>query len=186
MPQVNQDALDYSNEAQFRVAYDTRSIIKKTTLAIVADTALYALPDDVIELLAVSGTEGELGYLSVDEAMTLLSVPSSAPPAMIQTSFYVVGTQIGVQPVPTDAATLTLTYQARPAALTSATEFELAGEFELLVDRLVQAMKLDDDGQPELALAEQGYYSLDAIRLRRRVGREPRARASVVGYDLDT
>jgi len=183
---VNQDALDYSNDAQFRVAYDTRCLVKKATLTVQAGVGTYNLAADVIELLAVLATDGDLTYLNLDDAMTLLTTPADSQPFTFETGYYVVGTVIGFFPVPTAAATYTLVYQARPAQLTSNTEFEVGGDFELLLDRLVQAMKLDDDGQPGLAAEEQGFYDVEMPRLRNRVGREPRGRASVVGFDLDT
>lgn len=176
---LQQDALDYSNEAHFRVCTDTRVLRKRATLTLVAGVQDYAIPPDVLTILAVLHGSDELPYLTPDDAMKMLT----APPALGAFSYYTIGTTIGFVPKPTEAATLTFYYEARPAAIDSASSFELTGDYELLIDRLVQAMKLADDGQPELALEEQSYYDLELIRLRRRDAREARNRLSLLGFD---
>lgn len=176
---LQQDALDYSNEAQYRICADTRVLRKKRTLALAAGVSSYALADDVLTVLAVLHGQDALPYLTPDEALRGLT----NPPTLGELSYYTIGTDIGFLPVPTEAATLTLFYEARPVPLDSTSSFELEGDYELLIDRLVQAMKLLDDGQPELAAEEQSYYDLELIRLRRRDAREARNRLSIVGFD---
>jgi len=177
---LQQDALDYSNEAQYRVCADTRVLRKRTTLAIVSGTQTYSLPNDVIALLAVLDPEGEpVPFLTLDDALAGLTAPTD----LATTAYYMIGTSLGVLPMPTAAVTWTLYYEARPAPLTSASPFELDGDYELLIDRLVQAMKLADDGQPELAAEEQGFYDIDRNRLRRRDAREPRGRVRLAMFD---
>lgn len=177
---LQQDALDYSNEAQHRICADTRVLRKRTTLALVAGIQTYTLPNDVIELLAVIDGEDQLPYLTPDEALAAIT----APQTFVARSYYTISTSLGILPTPTQAGVLTLFYEARPVPLTSVSPFELEGDYELLIDRLVQAMKLLDDGQPELAAEEQGYYDLELIRLRRRDAREARNRLSVRGFDV--
>jgi hypothetical protein len=180
MTVLQQDALDYSNEAQYRICADTRVLRKKRTLTLIAGVQTYRLAEDVLVVLAVlHGQDVPLPFLTPDEAMKALTNPSTFGAL----SYYTIGEDIGFVPVPAEAATLTLYYEARPAPLTSDSAFELQGDYELLIDRLVQAMKLADDGQPELAAEEQSYYDLELIRLRRRDAREARNRISLLGFD---
>ena len=176
-----QDAVDYSNAAQYRVVADTRCLTKVFTLTVAAGQELYGLPDDVISLLAVLDGSASLTYLSAFEALRL----STAPNFMLvpQTRFYAVGRTIGILPVPVEAHTYQIYYEARPVPLTSATELEVTGDFERAVERLVQAMKLEDDGQPELAAEEKAGYQQDLMRLRRRAVEPSPDRGRVIGFD---
>jgi hypothetical protein len=177
-----QDAVDYSNQAQFRVVADTLCITKSLTLSTVADQQLYELPADVISLITVlDGPNGALPYISPGEALVLSTrsnvVDFQGP------RFFTIGRLIGIYPVPTSVYSYTLWYSARPTPLTSATELEVVGDFERAVERLVQAMKLEDDGQPELAAEEKANYQLDLARLRREAALPGPAQARVIGFD---
>jgi hypothetical protein len=165
-----QDTVDYANEAQIRVAADTRILIKKTTINVTAGTAEYALPSDVIVLRSLTDETGrEVAFLSPLDAMSLKSGPFD--PAVV--GFYTIAATIGFYPTPTIAGSYTAFYEARPAPFTSSSDFELTGDAERLVDRLVAQMKLADDGQPELANLELGFYQVEMPRVRGRRRRQP-------------
>jgi hypothetical protein len=182
---ISQDALDYSNQAQYRVCADTRCLTKKRTIQTTVGISTYDLEADVISLLAVLDGSTDVPYMQTQDALAALSAAATVIPD-IQPSYYSIGSQIGFLPTPQTAKTYTIFYEARPAPLTSATSFEVAGDFEFLIDRLVQAMKLADDGQPELAREEQAYYDLDAPRLKRIARREGRSRMALIHFDSDT
>lgn len=181
MASVNQDALDYSNDVQYRVANDTRCLIRKTTITTSAGQRDYSLAGDVILLKAVISMGQPLPYLPVADALAFLSLPTE--PNLLTPSYFVVGTTISFVPTPTDAQTLTIFYEARPAPLTSDDEFEITGDYERLAERLIQSYKLADDGQPELAAEEQAWYDVEMPRLRRRDRSEARGRVRVIGWD---
>jgi hypothetical protein len=176
-----QDAVDYSNAAQFKVAVDTGCLTKSFTLTTVPGQQFYELTDDVVDLLAVLDGADPLPYIDASSALAASTATDSV--LLIATRFFGVGRSIGIIPIPQDAIDYLVYYVARPAPLTSATELEVQGDFELAVERWVQAMKLEDDGQPELAAEEKVGYQQDLARLRRQAADPGRARVRVVGFD---
>lgn len=164
-----QDAVDYANEAQMRVAHDTRILVKRGTINVTTGTADYALADDVIELRSVQDSTGaELSYITI---LDMLAQKSSAVDATTG-GYYTISGTIGFMPTPITAAAYTIFYEARPAVFDSDSALEVSGPAELLVDTLVEQMKLADDGQPELAAAEFAYYQIESVRIRGRARRQ--------------
>jgi hypothetical protein len=172
---ISQDALDYSNDAQMRVAVDTRSLQRRITLTLVAGTAEYELDDTVVSVLSVLDSAGDpIAPLQADDALTLISGGDNTGAVTI-TGYYMLepGT-IGFYPAPDTADTVQLYYYARPDELTSASAFEISGDAEALIERLVLAMRMDDDGQLEWAAYQESLYESEASRLRRlRVDEQP-------------
>jgi hypothetical protein len=170
MSSTAQETVDYANEAQMRVVADTRILIKKTTIAVTNGTPEYALPSDVIVLRSLTGADGrEVRWLSPLDVLSLKSGPFD--PTM--GGFYTTGATLGFYPTPTISGTYTAFYEARPQPFTSSSDFEVTGDAELLVDRLVSQMKLSDDGQPELANSELAFYLVEMPRVRGRLRRQP-------------
>lgn len=177
-----QETLDYSNQAQYRVVADTRCLTKSYTLTTVAGQQLYDLPSDVLDILAVlDGAQGSLGYVDVPTALAASSLTDTALLAGVRV--FVVGRKIGLLPEPDAVHSYVVWYHARPAALTSEDEFEVTGDFERALERLVQAMKLEDDGQPELAAAEKLEYASDLARLRQQAALPMSTQGRVIGFD---
>lgn len=170
MTSIAQDTVDYANEAQMRVCGDTRILIKKGTLAVTSGTAEYQLAGDIIMLRSLIDANGrEVAYLSPLDALALKSGPLN--PNIV--GYYTIGATIGFYPPPSTDATYTIFYEARPEPFGSSSDFEVTGDAERLVDRLVTQMKLTDDGQPELANAELSFYLVEMPRVRGRLRRQP-------------
>lgn len=178
---VNQDALDYSNEAHMRVCVRTDALEKVTTLTTSPGVQEYALPDDVYDVLEVADAATLIGALTTQQALALLSYPDAASQDAAQ--HYVIGGNIGFIPTPTDQTTYTLYYRARPAPLASDSPFEVSGDYETLVEHQTLAYTLDDDGQVELALAEQGFCDAEYVLLQNRPRRAQRVRPAAAGFD---
>lgn len=179
-PSITQDALDYSNLAQQRVAADTHPLVKSVSIPTTSGVADYDVPDDVIQIRGVSDTQGELVFLPTGEALEFLSTAGMNGPVF--TSYYLIGETLSLLPIPTEDGSLTVWYFARPATLDSDSEFEVSGEAERILDRLVQAMRLADDGQTELAAEELAYYEAAALKIRHRlVQGYPQRRIPVAG-----
>ena len=83
-------------------------------------------------------------------------------------AFASVGRTLYLYPTSATAATLTAFYSYRPATIDTGSTFELLGTAERLIERLVSAYVLMDDGQPELSQAELAAYMIDAGRVKRR------------------
>jgi len=176
-----QDAVDYSNQAQYRVVADTRCLTATLDLVTVPGQQLYEMPSLVIDLITILDGANALPYVSPHDGLTMASrvdvVDLGGP------RFFTVGRLLGIYPTPTEVHTYTVWYHTRPAALTSDAELEVTGDFELAVERLVQAMKLEDDGQPELAAEEKANYLLDLTHLRRQATLPTPAQGRVIGFD---
>lgn len=163
---TTQQQIEYIDQAQKRLTADGRMLEKKTTLA-TANLASIALPSDLIELKALlfNGTPAEAiawnDYLSF--ATGDLST-AAVEQSVIQ--YAVVGRTLYFWGTPTVNATIVYTY--RSPTIDSSSTFLVTGEWERVMERLVAANVLLDDGQPELALAELEQYAKDVTRLRRR------------------
>ena len=164
---ISQDALDYSNDAQMRVAVDTRALQRRGTLDLIENTSEYQLDATVVKVLSVLDSDNQpIPPLQTDDALTLLS--GSNIGATTITGYYMLEPgMIGFIPAPTEAGTVTIYYYARPAELTSDASFELVGDAEALIERLVLAARMDDDGQIEWAAYQESLYESEASRLRR-------------------
>lgn len=170
MSDPTQDAVDYVNEAQMRVCGDTRILIKRGAVLVTAGTATYPLASDVIELRSVQDSTGaEVPFLRILDVLSLQS--GSGDPAQ-DGGYYTISGLIGFWPTPTTDASYGIFYEARPAPFTSDATFEVTGDAQRLVDRLVAQMKLADDGQPELAAAERNFYQVEMSRVRSRPRRQ--------------
>lgn len=171
---IAQDELDYSNEAQVRVGAETRLLRKRTTLPVIAGQAEYPLEADVIQIIAVYDGESQVPAAMTDDILTLLSSSGAATPAQSMLHYTLEPGTLGFYPTPTDGFTATIFYIARPQPLTSADDFELQGISEDLIERLVFAYRLEDDGQLELAAAEQAFYDAKVAETRRyRLNEQP-------------
>lgn len=176
---ISQDALDYSNEAQMRVAVDTRSLTKRSQLALLPGQQEYDLPDDVVKVLSVLDSTGQpITPYQTDDALMFLS-GGTMTGATVQGYYMLEPGVIGFLPAPATAATMELYYYARPAQLTSDADFELTGDAETLIERLVLASRQDDDGQPEWADYQEKFYAVEASRLRRLRADEQPSRLAV-------
>lgn len=176
---INQDALDYSNDAQFRVAADTRYLRDKQDIQVVAGTQVYDIPSDVIEILAVYNGKTIIPPIISDSALEIISGSISTS----QLVCFTVETQrLGFLPTPTEDFTATLYYIARPEPLTSGDEFTFEGSFETLIEHLALHSRLDDDGQPELATYEFQFYTTEQQKLHRQRVSEQRQRLAAMGY----
>lgn len=176
-----QETLDYSNIAQVKVAVDTGCLTKSFTLTTVPGQQLYTLADDVVNLLAVLDGPDPVEYVPVMDALAAGTSPSTV--LLTTARFFGLGRSIGFLPTPQTVHSYVVYYTARPAPLTSDDEFEIVGDFELALERWVQAMKLEDDGQPELAAEEKANYQQDLARLRRQAAAPAGDRFRVIGFD---
>lgn len=162
---ATQQDVDYVNDCQRRVCADTGVLEKRATLVVPAAAVSVALPTDARQILAIFDGQTRLPSINPVEYMrstTGAAVRSSAR------AWCVIGRTLYLTPTAPEDHTLTLFYAQRPADATSATTLEVTGEFERLVERLVGASVLLDDGQPELAQNELSAYDRDVARLRYR------------------
>lgn len=163
MPTLSlQDRLDYMADAQARVAADTLCLTKTATLTI-PTTGRVELPDDLVALRAVY-----VGAVNVLEASTrsLLTFLSSGH-ALAEPAWGVIGRTFYYAPLPADSLVLTIIYHYRPAQLTSASELEVSGQYDLLVKDLTAASAALDTGETEVAIAQTAEYEVEAARLMR-------------------
>ena len=177
--------VDYTNEAQMRVAAQTLLLEKKAVVTVPSGSRTVAIADDIVRITAAFAGTTRLESMTTDEMICELSavyetnVSSTPMWALIGRTFY-------LTPAPSTDYRVTIIYAARPAAYESDQPLEVQGEAENLVERLVAAYRLIDDGQPERGAAELHSYEEDA-RLYQGVARSrggtPR-RMLVPGYDL--
>lgn len=179
-PVEDQVLLDNQNDGQYRVCADTRALTKVTTISTVIGQREYALPVDVIRLIGVAAGNTIYQPITSDQALRFISglQDISSDPR-----FYLLGSNLGFQPVPSAVATVTLYYQARPTAMSALGTYEVGGDYARLVDRRANCNLFDDDGQLGLAAAEEAFYQQEASRLLRKSRRAGRSRLPVVGYD---
>lgn len=176
---INQDALDYSNDAQFRVAADTRYLRDKQDIDVEAGQQVYDIPSDVIQILAVYNDKTSIPPIILDDALEIISGSISTS----QLVCYTLETQkLGFLPTPTEDFTATLYYIARPEPLNSGEEFTFEGSFETLIEHLALASRLDDDGQPELATYELQFYQAEVQKLHKQRVSEQRQRLATIAY----
>lgn len=180
-PVEDQPLLDQQNDASYRVCADTRCLTKRSTFATVIGQREYALAADVIRVISVSVGPVIYQPITTDVALRYISGLSDLAS---DPRFYLLGPNIGFQPVPSTIATVTLYYQARPAALSTLGGYEIDGDFARLMDRRVNANLFDDDGQVGLATAEEAFYRAESARLLRRRRTVGRTRVPVLGYDV--
>jgi len=181
-PVEDQPLLDQQNDASYRVCADTRALTKRTTFATVNGQREYALPSDVLRVVGVSVGAQLYAHITTDVALRYISGladVSSSP------RYYVLGPNIGFQPVPASVVTITLYYEARPAALSALGTYEVGGDFARLVDRRANTNLFDDDGQVGVAAAEEAFYRAESQRLMRRRRKVGRSRVPVIGYDAE-
>ncbi len=162
---ITQEVLDYSNDAQYRIAASLRNLRKRTTIDVQIGTSEYALPDDVIDLRGVYDGQTLIQPIVLDQVMEMLSGTASVEAGIV--CYTVEPGTLGFIPTPTEAFTATIYYTARPAQLDSAADFELSGDAETLMEHVVLGDRLDDDRQPELAANERNYVDTEAQRLKR-------------------
>ena len=162
---TTQIELDYVQAANQRVSSDTLVLTKKTTLNLAADASTLALPPELIRLEALY-----IGSKTVPEvsAVDYMRLVTGAVLNGSELAFATVGRTLYVYPTSAQAVELTVFYSYRPAPIDSGSTFELTGVAERLVERLVSAYVLMDDGQPELSQAELAAYMIDAGRVKRR------------------
>lgn len=185
---VNQQELDYMNAAQKRLSADLRILEKRTTLTIPATVGTSVLPDEVIELTALYLDEMPLVPMTREQYLELADDAGTGTSISDLLMYAVIGRTLYFWPKPITATTLTAIYSYRAATMDSADEFELTGEAERVLERLVAAFKLMDDGQPELAQTELANYQEDVLRIRARfirgMGEVERMRLPGRGRDL--
>lgn len=179
---INQDALDYSNDAQIRVSADTRLLRKRGTISVVAGVQSYTVPDDVIEILAVYDGQTSIPPIIADDALELISADGATSTQGL-VCYALETRKLGFLPTPTEDFTADILYIARTEALTSDDEFELEGSFETLIEHLTLSTRLDDDGQPELATYEYQFYLAEVARLRRQRLPQQRRRLGAMGVN---
>lgn len=161
-----------------RVAVETRALSKRADLPLSQGVGEYQMSGDVVKILAVLDSGGNpLAPIQTDDALSIIS--SGDPFGNVQGYYSLVPGVIGLLPTPSGDGSVTIYYQARPAVLDSDDEFELTGEYENLIEKLMLAYRLDDDGQPELAQEHQSYYLTDMGRLRRLRSDEQPSRVQV-------
>jgi hypothetical protein len=181
-PVADQLLLDQQNDASYRVCADTRCLTKRATFPTVIGQREYALAADVARVISVSTTSTVYAPITTDAALRYISGladVSSTP------RYYMLGPNIGFQPVPASIVTITIYYQARPAALSALGGYEIGGDFARLIDRRANCNLFDDDGQIGLAAAEEAFYRAESQRLLRRRRTVGRTRVPVLGYDVD-
>jgi len=182
VPIDDQTLLDQQNDASQRVCADTRCLTKRTTFPTVINQREYALPADVRRVTGVSA--GATIYEPITPDMALRFI-SGLLDVNTNPRFYVLGPNIGFQPTPVVVVTITLYYEARPATLSALGTYEVGGDFARLIDRRANTNLADDDGQIELAAAEEVFYRIEAARLLRRSRTVGRTRIPVLGFDSE-
>lgn len=180
-PVDDQSLLDQQNDAHQRVCSDTRCLTKRTTITTVIGQREYPLPVDMARVLGVSFGMQLYAPITTDMALRFISGMGdlTADPR-----YYLLGPNIGFQPIPQTVVALVVYYQARPAAMTALGTYEIGGDFARLIDRRANCNLLSDDGQTELAAAEEQFYAMEAARLLRRRRRAGPARVPVIGFDV--
>ncbi len=167
-----QSDINYGDDAQRRVAADTLTYQKKATL-VVPDTGFVSLPTDLIVIDGIYKDETtELDYATSDDLLAFLSSGSTQSPSNAVCAS-IVGRTLYVFPTPSEDLTLTLVYRARPVVWQSNHDFVLSGPYETLIDQLVQADLLLDNGQTTVAQAMLAQYDQTAGVMRRRAGAKP-------------
>ena len=68
-----QDAVDYSNQAQYRVVADTRCLTATLDLVTVPGQQLYEMPSLVIDLITILDGANALPYVSPHDGLTMAS-----------------------------------------------------------------------------------------------------------------
>lgn len=174
--------IDYMNEAQYRVAADTLCLEKQATLTIPAGETNVSLPDDVITIRSLVQGTTLLNEITTRDIVTLQSAVSLVD-VSDRTSYALVGRTLHVTPAPSQPLVLSIIYTARPAPYQSNHDLETLGESKVLVERLVAAMRLQDDGQPERAASELYGYSKDARRQRLQGATTGPSRMLTLAYD---
>lgn len=177
-----QAQLDLFDRAQAKVAADSEALVASAILPYPAGSNPVSLPADVVRLRGVWISTTRVPLLTTEQGLAVLSggdAPSSP-------AHFVIGRSLYLLPAPTATTALTLLYIRRPNALastSSAATLELDGDYALLVERVRRWWELADDGQPERAESNMGYYDVELPRLRRRRGgRERRRTLPVRGY----
>jgi len=166
-----QPIVNYTDDAQRRVACDTLCIQRKATLTM-PTTGYVQLPAEVVRIEGIYlGTE-QLQRASEDSLMEFLSAGSVGSQTSV--AFYsIVGRRVYLIPTPSEEQTITLVYKSRPVTWQSDRALEVTGPFESLVDQLVQVTMQVDSGQTRLAADGMQTYQVEAGRLRRKAGAKP-------------
>lgn len=155
--------LDYADSAQKQIAALTLSIEERTTIE-VTTSGVADLPANVLQVEALYvGTE-RLPRITTDDMLGFLTGGTGA--WVGESSFVIVGRELHVLPVPSETVELTMIARVRPADMTIGDQFQLTGEQKDLTQRLVGAMILLDDGEPEVAVEQLQIVLQDAQRLR--------------------
>lgn len=159
-----QDRLDYMADAQARVAADTLCLTKTATL-VVPGSGEVPLPDDLIALRAVYA--GKTPIPEADTHSLALFLAAHGSGSILEGAWGVLGRTLYYAPRPVVPLTLTIIYHHRPAPLTSVSELELPGQYDLLAKDLSTATVAMDTGETEVAIAQQQEYEVERARLLR-------------------
>lgn len=167
---ITQESIDYINQANKRVAADTRILKKRVSSTQTASVSSVALDAEVVRIEAVYVGSTKLQLIGIPTYLETISQSETTMTANTL-SYTVIGRTLYFWPSLSVGDVLTLIYSYRPSDITSTTTFTLTGMAERLVERLSSAYFLLDDGQPELAQRELSDYLTDMTRLKRRDGR---------------
>jgi hypothetical protein len=155
-----QFVLDYQNDAQQRVAADTLALMRFATLTTLP-SGVADLPSDLVRLVEVSIDGGTVTrYDRVDEFLDVAAGHTTA----VWPRYAVVGHLLYLHPA--GVQSVHVTYYARPQPARSSVELEVAGEYDDLVKRLMDASKTLDRCEPEMSMYLLSEYDADAARLR--------------------
>lgn len=163
-----QRVVDYTNDCQKRVTAQTGILETAASLVVPAGPGGVALPAVVVSLYSVKSGTDEVARLTARDYVQLVSQASSVPATICYT---LLGRTLYLLPAPSVDTTLTIIYAKRSDEITSGSQLEVTGEYERVVERLVGAYALLDDGQPELAAHALADYDADIARLRLRAQR---------------
>ena len=179
-----QGDLNYINYCQMRATADLRVVEVKTTLTASAATNTVALPDDVVRVTGLFINGLALTRMQEQDYLRLSSSSLTTADTGAAILYLILGRTLYIWPKPDSTTTVDIFYSKRSQQIDSSADLDVTGEAERLVERLVAAYKLIDDGQPELGQAELAMYLRDVVKIRRRYvrGKGVPQRFHVAGY----
>lgn len=166
-----QPIVNYTDDAQRRVAADTLCIQRRADITI-PTTGSADLPAEVVRIEGIYFGSTNLTRASEDDLMAFLSggsigIQSDTP------TYAIIGRTVYLMPLPAEETTLTLIYKSRPVAWQSDAALEVTGAYESLVDQLVTVTMQLDGGQTSMAASGMEVYRAESAKLYRRAGAKP-------------
>lgn len=163
-----QRLVDYTNDCQKRVTAQTGILETVGQVTVPPGAGGVILPAAVVSIYSVRNGSDEVSGIHFRDYAQQISRGVSIPNRQVYT---LLGRTLYLLPSPSVAQTLTLIYSKRSDDIDSGRQLEVTGEYERVVERLVGAYTLLDDGQPELAARALADYDADIARIRLRAQR---------------